>query len=527
MLFLFLILINILLRYPFTPHEIGWDSFVIHSLADSINVQHHADWILNPFSYFGMYPLSYPSSVPFIISSTSQASGLSIEGVAWIFTIIIGILAALGGFILAGAIKKNFWFQYIVALMFSTSMGLLLFTTWTLTTRGTLEVILPFFLWSLINHLKSQRLTYFILAIMFLILAASIHRMFILFAPFILLIMIIPYIIKSKLIAKTSITESKQKKMRIIFGIGSFIVAGVLLILPILGVFGDVYGHFGVEGTYNSIVWAAAVFARNVGPIALLSIIGLILIILKVGKERGEFFTAGAFIIIIPMILVGSYISTFSMIFFCLIAGFGIILLLKNQKKRKKLVLSGITLLLISSFVLSAYTQVTPLNILSSEDTVDSRYLENSGYDAAIWCKFNNVSLMTGSGQITQRMSALSGVPRFPGNSAQNIIFDLTYPGDLEITTRSFLDPYFYLEGPVVDSTGAESQITWYYVRLMNIQITNQQAVEILSTYQVEWLVFNNYQVFPNTFTKSAMQTSYCMFNNEKVSLWYIDSSSW
>ena len=67
-LFVGLIALNIILRIPTVPHEIGFDSFDIHILANSISAFGEARWWVHPLSVVGFFPLSYASSVPFILS---------------------------------------------------------------------------------------------------------------------------------------------------------------------------------------------------------------------------------------------------------------------------------------------------------------------------------------------------------------------------------------------------------------------------------------------------------------------------
>ena len=62
-----IVVVSLLVRYPRSDHEVGVDSFFVHTLGQSIVANGRAEWILNPFSFFGWYPLSYPSAVPFLL----------------------------------------------------------------------------------------------------------------------------------------------------------------------------------------------------------------------------------------------------------------------------------------------------------------------------------------------------------------------------------------------------------------------------------------------------------------------------
>ena len=96
-----MILISIALRYPLVEHERHQtDSYFIHHLSDSIDSDGYAKWIFHPLSFFGYYPLSYPSGVPFLIAEFSMLSGLSIEACILVFNLIIASLFCLAAFLL-------------------------------------------------------------------------------------------------------------------------------------------------------------------------------------------------------------------------------------------------------------------------------------------------------------------------------------------------------------------------------------------------------------------------------------------
>ena len=73
-LFSLLIMLGLIFRYPTTPHEIGWDSFTVHLMANSISEFGYAKWWLHPASVIGWYPYSSVSAVPFLLSGISPVS---------------------------------------------------------------------------------------------------------------------------------------------------------------------------------------------------------------------------------------------------------------------------------------------------------------------------------------------------------------------------------------------------------------------------------------------------------------------
>ena len=75
LLLLFLLTLNLIARYPRTPHELGFDGFVLHGMTESLIQNGFASWILHPFSYLGLYPLSQPSGSIFFLAGFAQLSG--------------------------------------------------------------------------------------------------------------------------------------------------------------------------------------------------------------------------------------------------------------------------------------------------------------------------------------------------------------------------------------------------------------------------------------------------------------------
>ena len=146
-----IIFLVIALRYPTTPHEIGWDSFFIHKLINTLNHQGYPSWWIHPFSTFGLTPFSYASAGPVVLSGFSQVSGLSIENSILLFGIICGLLGIFGSYLVAKQIFNNDLYIFLVVFGFSTCEIFLTYTSWTMTTRGLFIAILPFFIFLILR----------------------------------------------------------------------------------------------------------------------------------------------------------------------------------------------------------------------------------------------------------------------------------------------------------------------------------------------------------------------------------------
>jgi type IV secretory pathway VirB3-like protein len=97
-----LLLLSIVVRYPLVEHErYQTDSYTIHNLSKSILDFGQAKWIFNPLSYFGLYPLSYPTGVPLVLAELSVATGVSVEFAILLSNMMFGLLFCLGVFLLS------------------------------------------------------------------------------------------------------------------------------------------------------------------------------------------------------------------------------------------------------------------------------------------------------------------------------------------------------------------------------------------------------------------------------------------
>lgn len=181
-----LVVLNFLLRFPITPHELGNDSFFIHNLAQIIVSNGYANWILSPLSFFGLYPFSYASGLPHLLAISSILTGIDVEWTIYFVSLLFGLFSILTAFLMAGEIKDNLYFKLIVAFIFSISPLLIKYTSWTVSARGFVLVLTPLFIWSLIKTGKTGSWKYSILSIIIFLTAISVHKIGFLFIPIVI-----------------------------------------------------------------------------------------------------------------------------------------------------------------------------------------------------------------------------------------------------------------------------------------------------------------------------------------------------
>jgi len=150
-LFSLLIILSVILRFQVVPNEIFPDSFLMHIMTNSLTEYGYAGWWLHPLSVFGLYPASYTSTMQFLLSGISQTTGLEMRWVIFLYCVFIGLLSMFTSYLMAGEIFDNDLFKLLVAFGFSTSPGVLAYTTWTIPTRGLFVVLAPLLIYMLLK----------------------------------------------------------------------------------------------------------------------------------------------------------------------------------------------------------------------------------------------------------------------------------------------------------------------------------------------------------------------------------------
>lgn len=415
----FLVIINIVLRLPITPHGHQNDSFHIQAYANFISTNGYADWILKPLSFFGWYPCSYPSGEPFFISSFFQCTGIEMEGLIWLVATFIGALGVFASYLMAKELKEDFLFAFSVAFVYSLSREYIDWTSWNVSSRGLFMAILPLLIWSLIRcyNKKGDRLKYLLMAIGLLTILATIHRM-ILFT----LLIIITFCTTTFLHVVGKKIEIPQitPKVGIILFFALFIP---LLLLPStpLGLYHDIeefeagheYGYFfHGSGPLPIFLNVSAEYAVAIGIFTLLAPIGLIVLLLKKQKTFSDVFLLALILFFAPFLADPIYMKFFVLFIFSLLIGFGLMEMLKMLGKVKK-AKSVAPLIIISILLFSAlvpyFVVVRPVPSLPYH----THHMNELTYTAALFIKEHGVELsrISASAPLLPRINAIAGPP--------------------------------------------------------------------------------------------------------------------
>lgn len=505
-------ILNLVLRYPATPHEIGWDSFVIHISANSISSFGYIKWWLDPTSIFGFHPYSYASSVPLLLSGISQNMAIDMEWTVWLFSTMIGVFSLFTAYLMAGAIEEDDFFKILVSIIYSTLGGILYFTTWTVSTRGLFIVLLPLFVYNLLKTRSSLK-HIILLPLIFLLLATTHHLFYYLAIPTIAYLMVQILFRFNNL--KIYLGFPKRNP-----NINPNIIQSSILLLCFIIMFIIPFftRTFIVGGSrYVYLISQFIEYSRHIG-ILIICIFGAVLYLMaKHNKTFEELFLLIMFIGITPLIYVEKYTKWFFLPIAVLLIGIG----LKNtiestiDKKRNYAPLAVI-LLLTLQISFGGYFQY--LNNLNDSD-INTRYMREETYIGALWIKDNiNKSLFGNDITTSQRIFSIAEIPTLTGSSFDDLAYGFVDPENLNVTLeRSYLSLGFYLYDPYVDCNPSTS---WNLNSIIRTSINERgsYAQRGIKKFNLSYFIENRY--FQNTFSISVKDTEKKIYDNGVIKIW-------
>ena len=507
-LWICIIALNVILRYPATPHEIGWDTFGIHILVNSISDFGWAKWWVHPLSIGGFYPNSYASTVPFLVSGISQCTGIDTEWTAWLFNLLAGLFAIFFAYIMAGAIRDDDFFKFLVAFGFSVSPGVLNFSTWQLSTRGLLIILLPLFIYLVLktrNSLKYVPLTF----ILFMALAVT-HHLFYFTIPIILSYIAITILYKLKEHINIRISDNF---VNIIFII-SFLI---MFLIPFFT------RSFIVEtaSKYTWLVLLAQTYVRYVGILLIFVIGGFAYLSFKYDKRFEEWFLLLTLLCLAPLSYMLRYSKWFFIIFAIILAGISLMNVARVYNKRAKCVFTIIVIALLLSVSFSGFYQHFHTNI-QGRPTYNERYIEEGTYAAGLWIKDNiEKRMVCNDNLVSVRVFAISEVPTLTGDGTIDLTYGFTDITDLNISKVSSLSADYYFEGPYIRTP--HTPYTGYYVALLNlVEFDHTYGKRVISKFNLSYVIENE-DIGDNVFIRSIHREKDNVYDNAKIQIWYLN----
>jgi len=425
-----LIVITILIRYPRTPHEIGVDSFLIHQISNSISTFGTISWALSPFSLFGMYPLSYPSGLPTLLSIVSQLLGIDMETAILITSFILAILGTSAVYIMVKKLSENVCLSLLSAFVFSIAPVFIELTSWTATTRNLFIAFLPLLIWSIFAYSQTMsrlNVHLFLIILLTFVLLAS-HRLY-----FLLILIILSYIfsyiifnIHKKSYLKEKITRISEKTF-LILCICAFLFL-FLIQFSGISIFGNILLFYQsgslIKGTSPIILMInfIANYCGQIGILFPLTGLGVGLLLLKKEKRFNEIVIIFIVFLSAPLLFLKYYMPIFLLPIFSFLIGLTVLniyrrlentnIFINNTYQLKKKIFSIliIAMLLGLSLVFSLF--VVQKHLMTPADEYNNcEWLAEETHSLAIFFKMSGIKKFSSSDTlIGTRISASSEV---------------------------------------------------------------------------------------------------------------------
>ncbi|ETA69096.1 hypothetical protein MettiDRAFT_2589 [Methanolobus tindarius DSM 2278] len=485
-LFLLLILTNFIVRIPSIPHEKGYDSFFIHSVANSVTNFGIAKWWINWMSVFGLYPYSYASAVPFSLSGLSQLTGISMEYTILIFCIMLGFFSIFSAYMLATIFFDKFIYRFIFSVVFSLSASTVELTTWNITTRAQFLVFLPLFLYMLFKAIYGSKKHLFSYLVVALFLLATHHYVYL--ALFYSAIVIFTYAIFWLISLKPIFTE-KARNINFYY----FMVFVSCIIIMFL--FGSKIGFITAGSRYQWIIDIVLISIRNAGFIFPIFIGAFIYLIFKKNKDINEWFLLISFIPTFFLSFNQTYGYIVTYLFITIIGTFGFSNIIKIYPTNKKYIRQFLILVLILNVAFSSFFTHYKTGIVGG---YYDWYMGEETYVTGNWIQeyISPDEYAIGNGFETTRLFAsYGGLPAMYSDDVNNYINGFLVPNESNYRKNSVTSTDFYFDNPYVLKSGTTSSglLNW----MLQFPITNKNAITFVEGLNVSYFFDDNYRSEP------------------------------
>lgn len=544
-----LVLLNIILRIPSYPHQTGYDSFHTTILASIISIYGQAGWWIHHFSIFGMYPYSYASAVPFALSGISQVTGLEMELTALLFDVSMGLLSIFTVYLLAGMIRDDDLFKFLVAFGCSTAQGMLVFTTWDISTRGLFIVLLPLFTY-LVLRIRINKLRAGMLAMMLFVLIVATHHYVYFTFPIILSFIIIVigtkisgsiflkrYRAKRK-IRNTAISADgstttdyvSTKFIRQLFYTIKNNFLNICYLVLFLGAFSYPFltHTFITDGPRYA--WVIDMFITNVrytGPLILLAFGGFTYLVLKRDKLPEEWFLLCILLFLIPFSYIQTYAHFILFTFLFLFIGVSLTNILCACTQKRKYVTVMIIASLFIAVGFSGFYQHWHTGTkggrgdwrMTDETYVGGKWIRNN---------LNEGKTMVGNGGVsnikTRRMFAASGgmPPILMGMSPADLSYGFIDEGSLVMKENSPLTKEYYFDNPYVEVSGRSlgGQLNWFSAQP---DIDKGHGKSTVNKFKITYMIEDT--DIRDSIIRSVQERKKCLYDSGEIRIWGLDNT--
>jgi len=529
--------LNILLRYPPTGHEVDVDSFFIHALSGAILSDGYAEWTISPLSYFGWYPLSYPSAGPFFLVSTSLLTGMTIEAAILIVTIALGPAGILGAFLMAREVTRTDAAALSAAMIYGLAPRFLAITLWTASTRNLFTILLPVVIWAMLRAYRTRsRAALLVLALSVVVLAAT-HRLVVLIVvvaiAFLAAIIVYLFLRLLRIRFPTIALHNSVRRASPHIALLT-VVASVLVMLFATNVL-DEYSRGEIASgsePYIQLANMSISILRSVGLALPLSLVGLVIMTRQRNKTIVEPFLAITLVGLVPTFFLRQYTGFYILPFLALFGGLGCAGLIQSARRRPRVAAAVAVSLVVSVAAFSGYVlsiEIQRLPILTDETYTTGVYVNSLGAPG---------TMISNHGLTGIRIAAVSGVKVLPvggaGTTFQNpeLLAYGFYSAD-EVHARLVQVPITSLtveSDSIWIASGIQAELDWVLIMEspygnipsgLELRYTPSYYLELNSLPGV-FLAYNNY--YCSNLARSVYESAYRIYDNGYESIWWLYS---
>jgi len=530
-LLLFLVSLNFLIRFPRTPHELGFDGFVYHGMTVSLIQNGNALWVLHPLSYFGMYPLSQPSGSLFVLADFSVISGVSVEGAILLFDLGLVAIGILCSFLLSLEIRRDDGLALTVAAFFSLSPRLFSGLLWEIPTRTLFSVLVPLLIWLLLRFHRKRDLRSFVFVVVVLLIMMSAHRLTLLmsavFVAFILTEIVLVGVRTLRIRYASLVFRPRFRRfanLAVLIGFFGFSIS-LIVIGGILASYGVGRAGFGT-GAILSASNLGVSLARSAGFVIPLVPLGVIAVYRQRLKDFKEPFLLMILLVLLPTLTLRQYTGYYVIAFTAPFMGLGLWWVVEKTKRRAaKVAVVSIAI---------ALTAGSALYVLDF-DLQSEPFLDDPSYTHGLYIRWeSNGTLVVNDGKLASEIYLVSGHPYLPVGGATTpfqspelLIFRFVNRSNLVIVQLPVADLTLESDSPFV-LTGVQAEADWAAI-LDHLPSLIPGGVS--QRYQPRYLVENNDawgsylaygQTYPSPFITATHSSSYKIFEITGQSLWYV-----
>ncbi len=530
-LLLFLVSLNLLLRYPQTPHELDYDGFVFHGMTLSLVQEGYAKWTIHPLSYFGLYPLSHPSGGLFTLAGLSEVSGMSIEGAILLFDLAVVTVGLLSAFVLSMEIRRDEVLAFVVSAAFSLAPTFVTSLMWSVPARTLFTALIPLFIWLTLRWQRTHDSRCLILIPCVLLLMMSAHRLTVLMG-----LLLIAFILTMVLLAAARTLRIKFASLVLsssfrrisnvaVFGAFAVVLVAVLVAGGVLSKYSS--GQVGVgSGVVKELTNFGVSLTRSIGFLSPLVPLGIVVTYRRRAKEFKEPFLLMIVVVIAPTLTLRQYTGYYIIPFSAVFIGVGLLWVLEKMRFRLLRVgaVAGALVVLSASAV-----------YVVGYDLQSAPYVDNLSYTHGLYILYNvDGTVISNDGVLGSKIFLVSGHAYLPIGGATTafqspelLIFGFVDRSDLRIHPLPLADLTVDSDTPFsLDNVQAEAD----WVQILD-HTPSSVPTSLWTTYSPRylaesWDTWGGYTAYGNVygsrFISAVHAENYKFFEIPGQTLWFV-----